>query len=136
MHQPVWQTGFLLYKYRCIFVRLSNTSAQTGRDIGNGMRRMESSNHSIIGLSCRDRWSYIFHLSLFCFAEGQRAIWCQIFARIFHPIILYVHDVAVILDRKHNRDNEHTIEMYRLCNFPHIRFCWNFAGLLVRLMCI
>ena len=58
-----------------------------------------------------------------CFAGGKRAIWCQIFARIFHPMILHVNDVSVILDRKHNRDYERAIEIYRLCNFPHIRFC-------------
>lgn len=58
---------------------------------------------------------------VFFFAEEERAIWCQIFARIFHPMILHVNDVSVILDRKHNRDSERTIEIYRLCNFPHIR---------------
>ena len=59
----------------------------------------------------------------FFFAEGKRALWCQSIARIFRLMMLQVNDVCIILDRKHDRDYERTIEIYQLCNFPHIQFC-------------
>ena len=68
----------------------------------------------------------------YCFVSlTGRAIWCQIFARIFQPMMLYVTDASVIQDRKHNRDYERTIEISKLCHFPHMQFRRNFAGLLV-----
>jgi len=37
-------------------------------------------------------------------------------------MMLHVNDISVILDRNHDRDYERTIEIYQLCDFPHILF--------------
>ena len=73
-------------------------------------------------LAAINKVTFYHDLLLFCFAEGKRALWCQIFTRIFQPMMLHVTDVSVIPDRKHNRDYERTIQIYKLCNFPHIQF--------------
>ena len=52
----------------------------------------------------------------------ENALFGVTFLREYFNDVLYVTDVSVIPDRKHKRDYDHTIEISKLCIFPHIQF--------------